>query len=355
METGNTANMAHLVVHEICLQGVEAWSKKPGSLLFVFPSSGKGYYRNSEGARPIGKGDVLFLDAVSEGKLTCRDEGQFAFRTFSLAVEQLLVLSDPSGLRSLHCNNDGQPRIYPARSSVAEAARRVLNRVKPGLGLDSRAQLLRAATSILEAPLPDVSRPEAADVPQRQSAAVQALATLSDEEIVNSSVASLSRKLGFCRRHLNRVFKARYGLTHAAMKRELMLLKAASLLTRSSFKVVQVADDCGFKHPGRFHVWFKKRFGVSPAEWRRISSADGSGVGLRAGADPGKVGSAPLAHQHKGGARAMQFSESSPSVAPERGATSGDSDLAAAEWPAMPLENTQAAPADLLPPGQPGH
>lgn len=351
METGNTANMTHLVVHELCLQGNDAWSKQPGSLLFIFPSSGKGQYRNTISSLLVTKGDVLFLDAAAQGSLVSYHGRPFACKAFSVALEQLLALSDPSGLRSLHCNNDGLPRIYPRKTPVAESGRRLLSRAKPSPGLDSRAQLLRTATCILEAPLPANDGPSSSDLPQRQSAAGQALATLSDDEILSSSVSGLSRKLGFCRRHLNRVFKARYGLTHAAMKRELMLLKAASMLTRTSFKVVQVAEDCGFRHPGRFHVWFKNRFGVSPAEWRRISAADSSPGALRTNAEFSAICSVPPG-QPKGGARVLHFSASSPSDAETEKPVLGDPSVPQGDWSGMALENLPAPASELPPKGQ---
>jgi Helix-turn-helix domain len=34
-------------------------------------------------------------------------------------------------------------------------------------------------------------------------------------------------------------------------------------------KIIHVAEECGFNHLGLFNTCFKRRFGVSPGEWRK--------------------------------------------------------------------------------------
>lgn len=336
--TGHSPGHPHLVLREFRLEGDVVWTKQPGPLQFVFPQSGKGHYVDKSGSHALAKGDVAFLDTASEGTIFARPDGGFVIHAFSVALEQLLALSDASDLCSLHCNNDGCPRIYASSTRVAENSRRLLKRATTNLGLDSRAQLLRAAASVLELAAPGGESDGIGWSAHRHSVAGETLASLSDEEILNSSVASLSRKLGFCRRHLNRMFKARYGLTHAAMKRELMLLRTASMLTRSNFKIVQVAEECGFKHPGRFHVWFRRRFGVSPAEWRRISTAEASAGRPHSGVGPEASSPAAAGQSPKGGARALQSTTVLPEGRDAGGSAAVDPDVVPTKWPEMPVE-----------------
>ena len=50
---------------------------------------------------------------------------------------------------------------------------------------------------------------------------------------------------------------------------ELRLQRARQLLGDSDAKIINVAYDSGYRHLGLFNAMFKKRFGVTPSEWRR--------------------------------------------------------------------------------------
>jgi Helix-turn-helix domain len=41
------------------------------------------------------------------------------------------------------------------------------------------------------------------------------------------------------------------------------------LLRNPETKIIHVAEECGFNHLGLFNTCFKRRFGVSPGEWRK--------------------------------------------------------------------------------------
>ena len=49
------------------------------------------------------------------------------------------------------------------------------------------------------------------------------------------------------------------------------MLKAVSLLRDPNTKVISVAEECGYNHLSLFNIMFKKRFGVTPSEWRKRS------------------------------------------------------------------------------------
>jgi hypothetical protein len=48
-------------------------------------------------------------------------------------------------------------------------------------------------------------------------------------------------------------------------------LKAVSLLRNPREKVINVAEQCGFNHLGLFNTCFKKRYGTSPGQWRKLA------------------------------------------------------------------------------------
>ena len=109
----------------------------------------------------------------------------------------------------------------------------------------------------------------------------EALERLSASEILNLSVEELAHKLGFCRRHLNRLFHQYFGVSVSHLRMELRMLKAVTLLRDPDSKIISVAEECGFNHLGLFNASFKRRFAISPRQWRNQSkAADPASAGL---------------------------------------------------------------------------
>ena len=50
---------------------------------------------------------------------------------------------------------------------------------------------------------------------------------------------------------------------------DLRLKKAAALLLTSDLDVATIAATCGYAHPGRFALAFRKQFSVSPSVYRQ--------------------------------------------------------------------------------------
>jgi AraC-like DNA-binding protein len=102
---------------------------------------------------------------------------------------------------------------------------------------------------------------------------VQVFEKLSTSELLTLSVGELADKFGCSRRHLNRLFHQHFGVSVAALRMEMRLTKAVSLLRDPDAKVINVAEECGFNHLGLFNTCFKRRFGASPGQWRKMAAA----------------------------------------------------------------------------------
>jgi len=95
------------------------------------------------------------------------------------------------------------------------------------------------------------------------------LERISIEEIQQLTVDELVRKCGYSRRHLTRLFQDYFGCSVIAAKIELQLEKASGLLRQPDAKVGRVSAQCGFGSLGLFNSVFKKRFGMTPVQWRQ--------------------------------------------------------------------------------------
>jgi hemolysin activation/secretion protein/AraC-like DNA-binding protein len=94
-----------------------------------------------------------------------------------------------------------------------------------------------------------------------------------EAELQEYSIDDLARQLRCSPRHLSRLFRETFGVSLRTKQTELRLLKACRLLTDSNEKVINVAMDSGYRHLGLFNAMFKKRFGMTPTEWRRSNES----------------------------------------------------------------------------------
>ena len=108
---------------------------------------------------------------------------------------------------------------------------------------------------------------------------------LGADELLNLSVGELADRFGCSRRHLNRLFHHYFGFSVAALRMEMRLIKAVSLLRDPDTKVISVAEKCGFNHLGLFNTCFKRRFGASPGQWRKSLSQAASKPAAATGGD----------------------------------------------------------------------
>ncbi|MGN1366621.1 MAG: helix-turn-helix domain-containing protein, partial [Victivallis vadensis] len=83
------------------------------------------------------------------------------------------------------------------------------------------------------------------------------------------SVEELARENGMSVRTLERLFRKNLGCTPLAYLTELRLTRSAELLNTTELPIVQVAGRAGFSDTGYFIRFFRKKYGLSPREFRR--------------------------------------------------------------------------------------
>jgi AraC-like DNA-binding protein len=239
-------------------------------LLFVILKGGVGACHCGPLPHRLASGDVLVVDSAFRGKIQVPDNGQMVFWFFVAEFEHLFPLF--SGREICLLQNVAEAfktgRVYPGSSPLAKECLRLVEEAPVQFSLDHRSHVLRIVSAILTAEF-KAMQPKLADfVPQRDHV-LQMFERLQTNEIVNLSVGELAKKFNCGRRHLNRLFHQHFGLSVAALRMEMRLLKAVSLLVDPDAKIIYVAERCGFNHLGLFNTCFKKRFGASPSQWRK--------------------------------------------------------------------------------------
>ena len=263
----------YLLLQTVHLQPATEWVYRGEGMVFVLAQSGSGQLMSPAGQRPFVPGDALVLSGATTGRLVAAADSRLVFGCFSLAVEHLSPLFDGWEIAVLPAVVEGfkTAKYYAAAESTARETHRLVSHLPERVGLEYRSQLLRAAAVVLAVEFKEIRQRHNHAVPIEERM-VQVFEKLSNAEILNSSAAELATRFGCTRRHLDRLFLQHFGISASALRTEMRLIKAMALLRNPEAKVINVANECGFNHLGLFNVRFKKRFGVSPGQWRERAS-----------------------------------------------------------------------------------
>lgn len=91
-------------------------------------------------------------------------------------------------------------------------------------------------------------------------------------ELHYSSLEELAAEHGISVSFLQKSFKQVYGLPVYQYLKTYRLEKAAAALLGTGRSVTEIALDAGYTNPAKFSEAFRKRFGLSPSEYRRSES-----------------------------------------------------------------------------------
>ena len=267
----------YLCLRLVRLKSAEDWSLKREGLSILFPKGGLGTIASNAAPQRIAVGDVVVINSASNFRLTASGGADLVFWCFSIRLDHLypLFASHEISLLEAVAESFSAPRLFSGAQPLAKQCHRLIEDTPPQFSLDHRSQLLRVTSVILseEFKLAHERRSGALGV---EAHLIQIFEQLTAEELLTISVGELAAKFNCSRRHLNRLFHQYFGFSVAALRMEMRLLKAVSILRDANAKIINVAEQCGFNHLGLFNTCFKRRFGASPGQWRKqaVQGAD---------------------------------------------------------------------------------
>lgn len=260
-------------VDDLTLQALELpkvwqWRAGPFRLCFIFLRKGSGLYSGPQSRQPFAARGLLVLNTGAKGLMRTLSSEKLSGDFFHARIEHLVTVFPMNefcllerSLRSL-----SGPLWYPAGSVAFQKSAALLRITPRGIDMEHRCHVLKIMAAVLQefrmtqVPLMDRGHPGSANH--------GILSKLTLEQIQNSSIQHLAHRFGCTSRHLNRLFHQKFGISGAALKMEMRLLKAVALLKNPDSKISQVAFECGFNYLNLFSARFKKRFGASPRRWR---------------------------------------------------------------------------------------
>jgi len=255
------------------LKSPEVWTPKRQELSFLLPKRGAGKYVSGPDAGRFSKGDVLVFNGRGAGKVCALKRAGIVFWSFSLRVEHLfpLLASDEIFLLKQVTERLKGATLYPGSSRLARKCHRLAASAPPQGDLDHRSQVLRIAAAVLSVEFKN-ARSQRVGFFRIRNHRTQLFEELSATEFATLSVADMTHKFGYSRRHLYRLFHEQFGCSITSLKMEMRLMKALSLLRDPDLRTYNVAKQCGFKHWPYFRNCFKRRFRKTPGQWRKASA-----------------------------------------------------------------------------------
>jgi AraC-like DNA-binding protein len=251
------------------LAGEKKWEPHGAGLCCVFVRGGAGKFSIGSFSQKLTPGDVLVLNGKERCKIEATDNGELVLFSVSVLIEHMFPLFSVNEIQLLQSLTESfsPMKFHSADSPLAAECHRLVGNAPPPFKLDHRAHLLRVVAVILEAEFKLLQRGRSGFVSAEEHL-IQVFEKLSANDLLTLPTEELSVKFGCSRRHLSRLFHQQFGFSVAALRMELRMLRAVSLLRDANAKVSYVAQQCGFNHLGLFNACFKRRFGTSPGRWR---------------------------------------------------------------------------------------
>jgi AraC-like DNA-binding protein len=279
----------HLILQQRVLTPSAEWQPASQGWLALRIAEGQGYWlQNSLPARPLAAGDILVLGQSGEGLVRASQLGPLKLQYFTVLPRLLSgVLTIGEGYQL-----QASPKI-PARQLLSFSATDALARkfaalaAQTGDHLANRCACLQLWSEVMTSLLGKTPVPAEANDNLRERFR-QLVGQIPETELATHSLAGLSAQLHCSERHFSRLFREEFGISLRARQIELRLERARQLLTNSNAKIISIAYESGYHHLGLFNAMFKKRFEVTPSEWRRQHLAKGPAVRSRFVTPPGR-------------------------------------------------------------------
>ena len=260
----------HLVLQELTLRPSGEWNSPNAGWTVVRVADGVGYWLLSGGARELKVGDGFVVAETSRLVLRASQLGP-------LKLEYYCV--HPQFLNGLITVTEGHQLEQFSKKLTAPvigfAAADAFGKKFSHLIAQSQRETLTMRSALLQLWSQAISTVLSMPVSDQQLSLRlhdrfrRFFATMSDTELATRSLKDLAGQLNCSERHLSRLFRAEFGVPLRQRQTELRLQRASQLLMDANAKIISVALESGYRHLGLFNAMFKRRFGMTPSEWRQ--------------------------------------------------------------------------------------
>ncbi len=259
----------HLILHEMALRPSGEWTPESHAWTMGRIVEGAGYCLQGGAATAINAGDAFVVGPNTKAVVRASQLGLLKLEYF-LVLPQYLngVLTVTEWHQVERLAHPATPHVlhFPASDSVAQKFMRLAAQSRRD-SLVTRAALLQLWAAAVAGLFSAAETPVTSNKLRERFR--QLVGQISEAELAVSSLPALAEQLHCSERHFSRLFREEFGIPLRSHQTELRLQRAQQLLADANAKIITVAYESGYRQLGLFNAMFKKRFGVTPSEWRQ--------------------------------------------------------------------------------------
>jgi AraC-like DNA-binding protein len=257
-----------LILREVPLLPSGEWSPAYEGWLVVRIAEGAGYSFYNAQARELNPGDGFIAPDNAKVLVRASQLGSLNLQFFLVQprlITGLLTIAESHQLSSARARS-AYVAFFKLADPIGQKFGRLVKQARMDR-LDNRCSLLHLWASgiagLFESPV------EEAGPRQLRDRFRQMVDQMPESELSEHSLSDLAQRLQCSERHFSRLFREEFGVALRSRQIELRLQRALQLLTNPKIKISNIAHDSGYQHIGLFNSLFKKRYSVTPSEWRR--------------------------------------------------------------------------------------
>lgn len=233
-------------------------------------AAGIAYLRSGETTKELPSGAVVLSPPGSSTTILASTIGPATVRGLALRTSSLVGLLTALERQCLETQVAQRcapflllPQSHPLSSRLGAACR-----PDQRLNFQHRLGFLHSFSELLSPYLTEALAKEESGGDDARAQLRQFVNQMPESELAELSLAQLAKQLHCCERHASRLFHEFYKCNFRSYISELRLKKACTLLGNPNLKVIEVAVESGHGSLAVFNYRFKRRFAMTPSEWR---------------------------------------------------------------------------------------
>ena len=258
----------HLTLQELTLRPSGEWSPRGQGWIVAHVLEGSGYWLLAGQARELNPGDGFVVGAGTPAVVRASQLGQLKLQFFSVQPQYLnglLTVGEGRQLETAGTKAGNVAVVFNAAEPLGQKFKHIAQ-LPANDSLALRCALLQlwsgAVTGLLQ------TGPTVNPGNKLRERFREFIGHMSEAELASRALPDLAREMHCSERHFSRLFREEFGEPLRSRQIELRLQRAHRLLVDSEDKIIHIAFESGYRHLGLFNAMFKKRFGVTPSEWR---------------------------------------------------------------------------------------
>ena len=260
----------HLILQTAVLQPSGEWLPPSQGWVVARVGEGAGYWLQGGMVRELQAGDGFVVSGCPSMVVRASQLGGLRLEYYLIQtplLNGLLTVAEGSKLEQVAHHLNGQIIFFTAAEPLGQKYSRLVHQARPE-SLPSRAALFQLWSQAVAGLL---ARPQPAEGGHKLRQRFRQLVDqMPDVELARQSLSRLAEMLDCSERHFSRLFRQEFGVSLRARQVELRLQRASQMLADPNDKISYIAFESGYRHLGLFNAMFKKRFGLTPGEWRRL-------------------------------------------------------------------------------------